>query len=75
MMQYRAVRFPDDQFWHIEEFDTEFQIAYRHLETLVPGGPGRVQKFIDKSAAEGYIRSNLIKNEDKGEVGEWIYSK
>jgi hypothetical protein len=70
MMQYRAVRSINEECWHIECFDTEHQVAYKHWNTDVE--PNHVQKFIDKPAAEYFIKAYLIKKSDKGEVGEWI---
>lgn len=73
MMQYRAVRLPNDTYWHIECFDAEFQVAYKHIEWVEDKDKFATQKFVSKAAAERFIRDSLFNNDkDAGEVGEWI---
>jgi hypothetical protein len=65
MKSYRAVRAPHQNFWNIEIFNTEFQIAY--MATLFP--------FKTKQEAEQFILDAYFKDidhDDEGDVGEWF---
>jgi hypothetical protein len=71
MMHYRAKRPAESSLWHIEQFDSEFQIAtsYMHEKT--------VNYFSTKFAAENWIISVILKKdgmaESTAEFGEWFH--
>jgi hypothetical protein len=67
MIKYRAIRRKGDFVWHIEEWDTEFQVASISNDV-----------YISQAIAENWIKYHIIPNsmkptnEDNGEQGEWI---
>jgi len=71
LFKYRAVRRPNDMYWSIECFDTEFQVSYPVMMEDKSG----VRKFLNKQIAETFIKNAYFtgkKDYDTGEVGDWI---